>query len=457
MHASMSPHIEQAASKAGILENLSLDEHWHFVSDTCVEAFCGFFRLSVVDRNMFRCKGKVSIKEDLPVRGPKLHKAAQCTTTATHSAKANHLLAMSRKAQSICDRIKVMGKGNPSKQQLATFYSLNAATASKAHYKLRNPPVKTDFDEEASLVFKHFVTTHGRGMRHNFDIVKLRKVAADHYKSFLKVSAEDKKEWKEQTSSSLRRSMKKAYQATKVTLTAPLTFLKRKCIDKAVCPNELFITDRREMDKHIIDQWHELRQGNVTGGDLGVQKWIQNFLNKYGRFVFYGEEHQLNDITPERLREECKRANDSAPSLDDWHTAEFALLPLAGFRMLAELMNRIEKEGVWPSDLAIARAVFLHKDDPSEAGPLDLRPLLILPTFYRRWASMRLKDCEGWVQTWQVIESFSEAPGLSAEDAAYSTAVVQEYHEVTNQDYCGAVADILKCFDQILRPLLEML
>ena len=70
---------------------------------------------------------------------------------------------------------------------------------------------------------------------------------------------------------------------------------------------------------------------------------------------------------------------------------------------------------------------------------------------------MRLKDCEGWVSKWQVIESFSGAPGLSAEDAAYSTAVLQEYLEVTEQEYCGGIADILKCFDQIQRPLLEVL
>ena len=70
---------------------------------------------------------------------------------------------------------------------------------------------------------------------------------------------------------------------------------------------------------------------------------------------------------------------------------------------------------------------------------------------------MRLKNFEGWVSKWLVIECFSGAPGLSAEDAAYSTAVLQEYLEVTEQDYCGGIADILKCFDQIQRAFLEVL
>ena len=75
-----------------------------------------------------------------------------------------------------------------------------------------------------------------------------------------------------------------------------------------------------------------------------------------------------------------KGATERATALRyDWRIAEFAVLPLFDLDLMADPMNRIEKKALGRR-VAVARAVFLHKADPSEAGPSDLGPLLILLT-----------------------------------------------------------------------------
>lgn len=89
-----------------------------------------------------------------------------------------------------------------------------------------------------------------------------------------------------------------------------------------------------------------------------------------------------------------KLSNPTAPSLNDWSTAEFQLLQTLVFELFAMLLNRVEHEGKWPPNIPFATAVFLYEEDPENAGPLDLRTLLILLTTYRRWASTRLRHLE---------------------------------------------------------------
>ena len=209
--------------------------------------------------------------------------------------------------------------------------------------------------------------------------------------------------------------MQRVYKATKDTLTAPLSFIKKKCNNENDPTNGTYITDRKSIDQHIIEWWQHIRDGNIKDGEK--HNWVHNFYQKYARHIFHAaEEYQLGDVDPHKLQQECLKANHSAPSLDGWHSAEFSLLPLPAFVVLAEFLNRVETEGKWPDSQAIAKAVFLHKDDPSEAGPLDLRPLLILPTLYRRWASMRLGELHSWIETWQLDEIFAGVPGQSAEE-----------------------------------------
>jgi hypothetical protein len=50
---------------------------------------------------------------------------------------------------------------------------------------------------------------------------------------------------------------------------------------------------------------------------------------------------------------------------------------------------------------------------------------------------------------------FAGGPGASAEDAWWLTALSVEYCKVKKKIFTAGIADMLKCFDQIIRPLLK--
>ena len=52
---------------------------------------------------------------------------------------------------------------------------------------------------------------------------------------------------------------------------------------------------------------------------------------------------------------------------------------------------------------------------------------------------------------------FAGVEGKGAADAAYSTGLLLEWCKLYEADYTGGAADIFKCFDQILRPLVDRL
>ena len=187
--------------------------------------------------------------------------------------------------------------------------------------------------------------------------------------------------------------MRKVYKTLNTNKTAPLSYLRHKCTDTNDPRHNTIVTDRREMDKMLRDAWADIRKGQAHN----ATKLVQHFLSNYTTHIFRDEEFQVQDITPDELMHACTSAKHTVASLDNWTTAEFALLPRSAFVLLADFLNLVEKEGRWPEQLTIAKAAFLHKDDPTNAGPLDVRPLLILPTIYRRWAGLRLHNCSDWV------------------------------------------------------------
>ena len=126
-----------------------------------------------------------------------------------------------------------------------------------------------------------------------------------------------------------------------------------------------------------------MRGGNVSEPTAKVDQ----VFSKYDHICHHQSSFSIPDLTGRDLELSCKAAKPTAPSLNDWSTAEFKLLPTPVFDLFAMLLNRVEHEGKWPRNLCFAKAAFLYKEGPENAGPLDLRTLLILPTIYRRGAS----------------------------------------------------------------------
>ena len=192
--------------------------------------------------------------------------------------------------------------------------------------------------------------------------------------------------------------------------------IRRKGVPGQVPGKETYATSEYEIDELIRNAWDPIRQGNTTD----VPKLIADIFNKYDKHIFKAEELDIGDLTAQDLMEECTHASHTAASMDQWHTSEYSLLPIEVFQILADFLNRVEREGSCPEVLAFAKAAFLRKENPENAGPCDLRIHLIFPTCYRRWASCRLRQLQPWTQQWATDEVFSGLPGQGADDASYS-------------------------------------
>ena len=165
---------------------------------------------------------------------------------------------------------------------------------------------------------------------------------------------EDVKQHRKDTRASFRANLKKVYKALRTNVTAPLTFLRRKCTDTTDPRHNTVVTDRAEMDQLIRDAWEHIRAGKADQ----AQDLVANFIAKYEPFIYSSAEFQVSDVDPDELMAECFNAKHTVASLDNWSTAEFALLPRAAYVMFADFLNRVEREGRWPEQLQIAKAAF---------------------------------------------------------------------------------------------------
>ena len=115
----------------------------------------------------------------------------------------------------------------------------------------------------------------------------------------------------------------------------------------------------------------------------------------------------------------------SAGSLDGWNWTEFQALPVSWFDGLAAILRLVEESGVWPDGVLDAFMVMIPKTE-GNATPLGQRPLSVLSTVCRLWATVRLEHPQAWCDSWLPQSVFSTGKGRSSVDAWYSTSLDRE-------------------------------
>ncbi len=101
--------------------------------------------------------------------------------------------------------------------------------------------------------------------------------------------------------------------------------------------------------------------------------------------------------------------------------------------------------------------VFLAKDPADTHNPLAYRILKITSGVYRKWASLRMKHLQDWIQLWDEEAILAGVPGKGATDGWYKTALILEQARANNLLFAGGSVDIYKCFDQLNRQLVYAL
>lgn len=195
--------------------------------------------------------------------------------------------------------------------------------------------------------------------------------------------------------------------------------------------------------------------GASYAGNLKYQKAnARDVMEEYKDGVYqFKQEFKVEPITVEDVLRANQKGKQSVGGVDHWRPAEFADLGRAACQRLAAILNLIEKGAPWPKRLAHAKAAFLAKDQYNPYDTPAYRVLMISPTLYRNWATIRLAALKPWMQGWECEEMFAGIPSWGAEDAWMDAALYLEEQLLEGNPVSLGAIDIYKSFDQLSRPL----
>lgn len=131
------------------------------------------------------------------------------------------------------------------------------------------------------------------------------------------------------------------------------------------------------------------------------------------------------------------------PGLDAWTVSELRLVPDALLGWIAELLEEVEAAGEWPRQLCEPEGLLLPKPG-SGHGPLDRRPIWLLPMVYRLWAACRAQQFARWRLQWAGADVIA-----GAEELAWELALELEAAEALDEDIGGAALDWRKAYDHV--------
>ena len=141
-------------------------------------------------------------------------------------------------------------------------------------------------------------------------------------------------------------------------------------------------------------------------------------------------------------------AKSKAPGLNGWTVAELRLIPPELLEWIAELFETVKRTGQWPAALSQPEGLLLPK--PGDGGPMDCRPIWLLPMMYRVWAAGRARLFARWRSAW------GDGDGdIGSEELAWALALELEAAEAAGEAICGSALDWRKAFDHVGLQLLE--
>ena len=178
---------------------------------------------------------------------------------------------------------------------------------------------------------------------------------------------------------------------------------------------------------------------------------LVNFMQKYGATL----NRKVLDLPPlheDDMMTTILEAKPTSAGMDGIMPVELRHLAQwcpTHIRALTALLRKVEDTGKWPSVATCGAVAFVAKD-PAQVDPQagDFRPITILASVYRAWASCRQKQlAQKWVPHWQDPGTYGLPGGCAADVLAYETCaqVIQAANE--GQVAAGLSYDLRKCFD----------
>lgn len=423
-----------------------VDEFWRKWSKAVEKAWTSYLKPEKEVKKQITGRGKVTIVNKIP------------TTTAKSDKeiwnkwyyKAVDKLRQARRCDQIAYRIQKYHGDKDDEDKKAKYQQLNKEAWSNISKNY------TEMDDEE----KDFVDKMAKRIEKNsmnmMDVPAYKRQALHYHKKH--------DAYKVRSAEETARCRQKLYEAKGTgqwalsrdlgrKAAAPLLAVRRPKAGPRGQPKGTITTSPKEVDQITRDAYGKIYKGNVKNQEETAKRYIE----EYKQYIYTAAEASIEDITGEDLAETLQTTAETAAGLDQWAPADLKFLSAEALDKLAMLFNAIEKNHKWPKEMKKARAACMAKDAEDVLEPLSYRALLMPPSAYRLWSRTRLRHLTPWVQDWATPEMYAGVPGRGAADASYRTALVMEVCKLKGVDYTGGAADIYKCFDQLVRPIIYKL
>ena len=404
------------------------------------------------DQKWYQGRGKVTIRKTTTKGSAALNRDKEVLQDNHISLEARNLQRQAARVSQLADLYKVRAKANlvPLKAIAVIRHAQDTMQAIVNHHDPSNHDEHTFAKAITLLNFTeplHIaqIRKHGQELRKRAEVI-INANAGKGRRQLLAEKLHDP-------------HLKQAFKQLNTSATPPITHLRRDKCDDDECVGSLcgkqggIATHPDEVDSILRKAWSKVYYG--TGQCISTL--VAKFLSKYASSIRKAPEHEHTLIDAVHFQNHCMHIANTAGGLDGWRPEDLKLLSPMVFKRMTDILNAIEAGAPWPTPLLNGRAAFLAKDPEQLEDPLGYRPLLVLPVLYRCWAGYRLHSLQPWVKEWCTANTFAGVPLMGADDAWWTAGIQLEHDRLNSVPFAGASADIQKCFDQVVRPLLYAL
>ena len=133
-----------------------------------------------------------------------------------------------------------------------------------------------------------------------------------------------------------------------------------------------------------------------------------------------------------------------APGADGWSYQDLRDWPPQLVDLLAVFYSAVETKGRWPASFNLALVAMLHKEGSEELD--DFRPIVLLSTIYRLWASQRSRQLRAWLLSNGLLPASS---GRGADTQAFELSMRLALARLSGVTISGLAIDWSKCYDRL--------
>ena len=159
----------------------------------------------------------------------------------------------------------------------------------------------------------------------------------------------------------------------------------------------------------------------------------------------------LEPISPEQWRDTImSKSTHTACGLDGVSRQDLLSMPRDLVVLLIEVCEEAELTGIWPYQ-AMQSVITAIEKTSTAARVHQYRPINVMSTVYRTWASIRTKQLLRYLATIAPTGLVGMIPGKTTADVWYTIQTRIEASRISGRDISGMSADLGKAFNLLPR------